>query len=102
MESQTWGQGFRPEGPRKSFIAGLEIFRKPESAGENKFKGWLLKAYISLKWFCALRLVIVSVTHGSGMVMVTSFNSMLSFSKSYSILTSHPDPVSFGQQLTAK
>lgn len=40
------------------------------------------------------------ITHGKGMVITTSFSSRLSSCSSYSMLTSHPFPLSEGQQLT--
>jgi len=40
-------------------------------------------------------------TYGRGMLMETSLSSMFSCSSSYSMFTSHPLLVSFGQQFTA-
>ena len=42
------------------------------------------------------------VAYGSGIEMVTSLSSMSGLFSSYSMFTSHPLPVSFGQQLTEK
>jgi len=41
-------------------------------------------------------------TYGKGIVITTSFSSMSVFSNEYSMLTSHFEPNSFGQQLTTK
>ena len=41
-------------------------------------------------------------TYGRGIFMVTSFNSNCGCSNPYSIFTSQPLPVSFGQQFTEK
>lgn len=43
-----------------------------------------------------------SWTHGTGMLMTTSFSSRLSSCSSYSMFTSHPEPLSEGQQFTVK
>lgn len=43
-----------------------------------------------------------SWTHGTGMLMTTSFSSRLSSCNSYSMFTSQPEPLSEGQQFTVK